>query len=52
LTLLHVFTSVSSEFGAQDPNGRLVMDSQGNLYGTTAMGGSGGGNGTVWELTP
>jgi len=34
-----------------DPEGGLVMDGLGNLYGTTAWGGSGGG-GTVFELSP
>jgi len=29
----------------------LIIDAAGNLYGTTAFGGSGGG-GTVWELSP
>ncbi len=33
------------------PFGGLIMDSSGNLYGTTSSGGSGGG-GTVFELTP
>lgn len=38
------------------PNGGLVMDSSGNLYGTTQQGGSsqpgGIGDGTVFELSP
>jgi len=34
-----------------DPEGGLVMDAAGNLYGTTGTGGSGGG-GTVFELSP
>jgi len=34
-----------------DPIGGLIFDDAGNLYGTTASGGSGGG-GTVYELTP
>ncbi len=33
------------------PTGSLISDSAGNLYGTTAGGGTGGG-GTVYELTP
>lgn len=33
------------------PEGGLVMDQMGNLYGTTSDGGSGGG-GTVFELSP
>jgi uncharacterized repeat protein (TIGR03803 family) len=33
------------------PQGDLVLDKQGNLYGTTLYGGS-AGYGTVWKLTP
>ena len=33
------------------PAGGLILDSSGNLYGTTLFGGSGGG-GTVFELAP
>ncbi len=36
-----------------DPFGRLIADTNGNLYGTTSAGGIGSpGNGTVFELTP
>ncbi len=35
------------------PNASLLLDSSGNLYGTTGYGGSGlGGYGTVFELSP
>jgi len=38
------------------PIGGVTVDSQGNLYGTTAAGGNGnacyGGCGVVWEITP
>lgn len=34
-----------------DPEGGLVMDRQGNLYGATAIGGNAGG-GTIFELSP
>jgi uncharacterized repeat protein (TIGR03803 family) len=33
------------------PNGGLIFDTSGNLYGTTSSGGAGGG-GTVFKLTP
>jgi uncharacterized repeat protein (TIGR03803 family) len=36
----------------QNPDGALVMDSSGALYGTTQWGGVGGFNGTVFKLTP
>ncbi len=47
-TALHKFT------GAQDggePSGDLILDRQGNLYGTAGLGGA-GGNGVVFELMP
>ncbi len=36
------------------PNGDLIWDQQGNMYGTTWLGGESGGDafGTVYELTP
>jgi uncharacterized repeat protein (TIGR03803 family) len=46
LTTLHVFTGPDGSA----PNG-LVLDSAGNLYGTTTLGGS-LGYGTVFEVTP
>ncbi|MGB8010135.1 MAG: choice-of-anchor tandem repeat GloVer-containing protein [Terriglobales bacterium] len=52
-TVLHTFTTAPGE-GAF-PVADLVMDGEGNLYGTTVNGGiaSGyGGHGTVFELTP
>jgi len=47
-TTLHVFQNGSD--GAF-PRSAVVMDATGNLYGTSSVGGSGGG-GIVWELTP
>jgi uncharacterized repeat protein (TIGR03803 family) len=47
-TVIHSFQNGSD--GAS-PYGGLVMDAEGNLYGTTASGGAGGG-GTVFELSP
>jgi uncharacterized repeat protein (TIGR03803 family) len=34
----------------QDPEGGLIRDQQGNLYGTTAFGGNKGGFGTVFKI--
>jgi uncharacterized repeat protein (TIGR03803 family) len=45
-TVLHSFTD--SPDGA-NPQGRLLRDATGNLYGTTALGGA-SGNGTVFKL--
>ncbi len=52
--VLHAFTSGADGF---DANGDLLADAAGNLYGTTAYGGSGysqcnRGCGTVFELRP
>jgi uncharacterized repeat protein (TIGR03803 family) len=47
-TTLHNFTYASD---GGEPIGGLIMDSSGNLYGTTSLGGPEGG-GTVFELTP
>jgi len=55
-TVLHSFAG--SPDGAE-PNGGLVLDADGNLYGTTSSGGTGTGNdcsylgcGTVFKLAP
>jgi len=47
-SILYTFHNGSDGGG---PYGGLVMDADGNLYGTTSTGGSGGG-GTVFELSP
>jgi len=60
-SVLHAFTGVTSTgHDGAVPAGGLVIDAVGNLYGTTAYGGSGdcvlagvkGGCGTVFELEP
>jgi hypothetical protein len=60
-TVLHAFAGVTSTgHDGAVPAGGLVIDAAGNLYGTTAYGGSGdcvlagikGGCGTVYELEP
>lgn len=54
--ILHTFNSKGR--GGSYPAGGLVLDSAGNLYGTTALGGdyigpcSSSGCGTVFEITP
>jgi len=58
-TVLYVFKGKASNDG-EYPEGGLIADSGGNLYGTTAYGGTGncvllgikGGCGTVFELSP
>jgi len=51
-TVIHAFSGLDGV----DPQGSLVFDSVGNLYGTTEFGGNlvrcGGGCGTVFELSP
>ena len=54
MTLLHSF---AGGLDGAYPNGGLVLDAQGNLYGTTEEGGGSGcyggdGCGTVFKLTP
>lgn len=48
-TVLYRFAD--SPVGAVGPYGGVIFDQQGNLYGTTIVGGTGGA-GTVYELTP
>jgi uncharacterized repeat protein (TIGR03803 family) len=48
-TILHNFTNAPD--GANPGNG-LIMDTAGNLYGMTFAGGTGNGNGCVFELSP
>src|SRR5258708_5065837 len=48
-TVLHNFNATSTD--GQDPIGGLILDSAGNLYGTTELGGA-YGKGTAFELLP
>ena len=58
--ILYNFTGVTNQQDGELPDGGLVIDSAGNLYGVTAYGGTGGcelfggvdGCGTVYQLTP
>jgi uncharacterized repeat protein (TIGR03803 family) len=49
-TVLHSFTN--SEGDGSEPFGSLVADKQGNLYGTTQVGGNAYGMGIVFKVTP
>jgi uncharacterized repeat protein (TIGR03803 family) len=49
LTLLHSFAGTPD---GVNPFAGLLMDAAGNLYGTTYYGGTNGGFGTVFKLTP
>ena len=40
------------ESNPKNPRGALVQGSDGNFYGTTAVGGTNGSNGTVFRITP
>jgi uncharacterized repeat protein (TIGR03803 family) len=49
--VIHTFVDDGSGRDGCYPDGNLISDSAGNLYGTTVSGGKHGG-GTVFELTP
>lgn len=49
-TVLHSFYALGMAADGQNPQGTLVMDSAGNLYGTTLYGGAGTA-GTVFEVS-
>ncbi len=48
----NILYAFQGEEDGMTPEGGLIFDGTGNLYGTTAAGGFGGGAGTVFELTP
>ncbi len=50
-SLLYVFTAGSNNSGGSSPQGNIVFDSAGNLYGAAIYGGS-YGVGVVYKLTP
>jgi len=48
-TVIYNFTGAADGLG---PQGNIIFDRAGNIYGTTLAGGGGGGWGTVYELSP
>ena len=50
-TYFVVHTFLGDPGDGSEPNSSLLLDSKGNLYGTTSGGGTGAG-GTVFEITP
>ena len=50
-TVLYSFCSQTNCADGAEPEAGLIMDKEGNLYGTTTYGGA-NGYGTVFELTP
>ncbi len=51
-TTLVNFTGTTGAMLGSNPRGNLVLASDGTFYGTTATGGSGGGFGTIFKVTP
>ena len=51
-TNVAVFTGTSGSVLGSNPQGALLLATDGNYYGTTTTGGTGGGFGTVFKLTP
>jgi hypothetical protein len=49
-SILHAFQN--SADGGEPESDRLLVDSAGNVYGTTFVGGSGEGGGTVFAIAP
>ncbi len=50
--ILHTFKGGGANDDGSGPQGTPVLDSAGNVYGTTVTGGATKGLGTVWKLTP
>jgi uncharacterized repeat protein (TIGR03803 family) len=49
-SVIHSFPGTKGNRDGQNPVGGVILDSAGNLWGSTPAGGN--GNGTVFELTP
>ena len=50
--VLYSFCSLTNCADGASPNGRLIFDKVGNLYGATLSGGANGSGGVVFELIP
>jgi uncharacterized repeat protein (TIGR03803 family) len=51
-TVLYSFCTQKNCADGYTPYGGLIVDANGNLYGTTSLGGSGASDGTVFKLVP
>jgi hypothetical protein len=54
-SVLYTFCSIGAPqycYDGAQPTGNLVLDSHGNVYGTTTWGGSEVAGGTVFKVTP
>ena len=51
-TSLESFTGTSGAYPGAAPRASLILGVDGNFYGTTSSGGTGGGFGTVFKTTP
>jgi uncharacterized repeat protein (TIGR03803 family) len=51
-TVLHRFCSYAACADGYSPTGGVVMDSSGDLYGTTGFGGASGANGVAYMIVP
>jgi uncharacterized repeat protein (TIGR03803 family) len=49
---LYSFCSAASCADGAQPNGSLIQDAEGNLYGTASIAGAGNDGGTVFEISP
>ena len=50
--ILYNFCALDDCADGSSPEGALIVDTSGNLYGTTSSGGTANNNGTIFELSP
>jgi len=51
-SVLYSFCAQTNRADGETPDGGVVMDTAGNLYGTAEAGGDSSGDGVIFELTP